>query len=133
MLLNLAFAVSFLGILSLLSFKAFEQQRRSKTFFSNFLSRFDGLVKRHSFSLQNQFIVLSEKLILFLKVELPRQTKYFFFLLRKNLRERYAPIALNVRGNRILRQSVNVSPFLRDISKHKENSITGRIDDVMVE
>jgi hypothetical protein len=129
MILISIFAVSLIGVIAMISIKVFEIKQHRKTWLFVYLSRFDGELSVQVKNLSQRFDLLDEQAVLFFKEKLPRQVKYFFLLLKKNMKEKYENILPNIRGSRILRKDGNVSAFLRDISKHKEENGGGRIDD----
>ena len=133
MILISIFVISLIGVMAMLSIKVFEIKQHRKTWLFNYLSRFDEETSTMMQKLSQRFDLLDEQAVLFFKEKFPRQSKYFFLLLKKNMREKYENILPNIRGSRILRKDGKVSAFLRDISKHKEENGGGRIDDDMVE
>ena len=117
----------------MLSIKVFEIKQHRKTWLFKYLSRFDVETSTMMQKLLQRFDLLDEQVVLFFKEKFPRQSKYFFLLIKRNMMEKYENILPNIRGSRILKKEGNVSAFLRDISKHKEENRGGRIDDDMVE
>jgi len=117
----------------MLFLKVIENRRKRKDALSRFLSSFDALVHNHLSVLGDSYDDFHEQGVSFFKEDLPKQSKYFFLLLNKRIREQYETLWPNIRGNRVLKEGGPVSPFLTDISKHKEIVGRGRIDDHVVE
>lgn len=133
MVLLYIFGISFVFVFGIIFVKVYEYTHRRKIFISRFFAQFDSHTEQFIEKVFGKYDTLKLKLSALVQEEIPRQTRYFFLLLKKVARERYASLILDVRGNRKLRQDPNVSSFLRDISKHKEEHKGGRIDDTMVQ
>jgi len=121
------------GVFGMLFLKIIENRRKRKDALSRFLSSFDALVHDHLSNIGDSYADMQDQSMAFLKDELPKQSKYFFMLLNKQIRERYKSLWPNIRGNRVLKEGGPVSPFLKDIAKHREEVGRGRIDDGVVE
>lgn len=117
----------------MLFLKVIENRRKRKDALSRFLSRFDALVHNHLSLMGDSYADFHEQGVSFFKQELPKQSKYFFLLLGKHAREQYETLWPNIRGNRVLKEGGPISPFLTDISKHREVVTGGRIHDDVVE
>ncbi len=65
----------------------------------------------------------------FLTEDTPRYIKYSIFVFKKTIREKYDNLLPNLRGSRILRKNGDVSSFLKDIARHKKESLPGKIED----
>jgi len=117
----------------MLFLKVIENKRKRKDVLSQFLSSFDTLVNTHLNSIGESYVDFQDKGVGFFKEELPKQSKYFFLLLNRRMRERYESLRSNIRGSRVLKEGRPASPFLTNISKHREIVGGGRIDDHVVE
>lgn len=123
------FAISALGIFGMLFLKVYEVKNKKKAIIGMILSKFDSKVHSRLNDIVFIYDTGKEKLGTFVTQEIPRQSKYLYFLAKKTARQHYDAILPNIRGSRILRRNKDVSAFLKDIAKHKEESGIGRIDD----
>lgn len=119
-MLTVLFTISAVGIFLLVGMKIIELRIKRELPLSVFLGKFDSAVKNRGESLQVAIGEKKNRTVLFIKHELPRHVKYLLFVSRRSLNERYGDVFPNIRGVRELRKDGAVSPYLQDISKHKE-------------
>ncbi len=130
MVLISIFTISLIAVFGMLSLKVFENSRKKLTPVSVFLSSYDTKLEEKAHSSIHMLSDLQTKIHAFLKVQLPQQTKYFLLLLKKKIVDQYQSLLLNARGSRALK-SGEVSAYLKDITKHKNELGGGRIDDMV--
>jgi hypothetical protein len=123
------FAVSALGVFGMVGLKMVEVRRRKKIFISNFLASLDHSLLSKKDSLAHLIDDGYARLGVFVKQELPRHLRYFYFTTKKMVKEKYEVWMPNLHGRFHLRRNGDVSSFLRDIAKHKKENGSGRIDD----
>ena len=128
-MLTYTFALSAFGLFGMLFLKVYEVKHKKKAFFGLILSRFDSKVHNRLNEVALTYDTGKEKLGLLVRQEIPRQAKYLYFITKKTAKEKYDTFWPNIRGSRILRKNKDVSAFLRDIAKHKEENGGGRIDE----
>jgi hypothetical protein len=133
MILIPTFIVSLVGVFGMLFLKVAENKRKRKDALGRFLSSFDSLVHNHLSTLGDSYDVFHQQGVSFFEEELPKQSKYFFLLINKRLREQFEILWPNIRGSKVLKEGGPVSPFLSTISKHRETIGGGRIDDHVIE
>ena len=128
-MLTITFDVSSIGVFGMIFLKIYEVKRKRKAYIGIILSKFDSKIHNRINELALTYDTGKEKASLFVKQEIPRQSKYFMFLTKKMAKEKLDFFWPNIRGSRILRRNGDVSAFLRDIAKHKKENGGGRIDE----
>lgn len=107
--------------------KVYEYESKSRTFVTVFLSRFDRPVGEKLFSSLKVVDVSRDRFLSMITHEFPKQTKYFFLLVQKAVKEKYASVMLDTRGSRVLKLDGEVSPYLQDIARDKHENGGGTI------
>ncbi len=128
-MLTYTFAFSFVGVFGMIFLKAYENRRRRRVFISNLLSQFDRVLLVRLQEARGVFFKKRDHVYFFLRDTAPRHARYMVFVLKKTIEEKYDNFFPNMRGSRILRKNGDVSSFLRDIAKHKQEQGGGRIED----
>lgn len=123
------FLVSLIVIFLMLLMKAYEVSYQRRSFSAKILSRFDHILAKQYRASLDSYDRGREWTLMFLREELPKQSREAATLLRTVMYDKYRSILPNIRGMRVLRPSREASPFLRDIRDHKEKSGKGRIED----
>lgn len=128
-MLVVLFSFSFLVITFLLGFKVFENKVKRQTFVTKALSKFDTPISQRLETSRAQYENSKNKAISFVVEKIPQGAKGLVAQSKKALQEKYVTMLPNVRGSRTLNQKETTSEFLKDISKHKEESGGGRIEE----
>ncbi len=123
------FALSFLGIVTLLGFKMYEVAHQKETFATRALSRFDERVEEKLSTSKELFESKKNRAESFIKEELPKHTKDTMVLIAETAKKKYDSLFPNIRGVRTFRTERDASSFLRDISSERERDGKGRIED----
>jgi hypothetical protein len=121
------FGVSALLLTSILLIKIIEEKIKRKLLVSSFLHSFDAVVMGRTESCRSFVENLSERVVNFIRYEIPRQGKYTFFAVKKIGVERYEKMILSVRGIRSIRSDREASTYLQDIFKHKKENGIGTV------
>lgn len=127
------FALSFLGIVTLLGFKMYEVAHQKETFATKALSRFDNTVEEKLSNSKEIFEKKKRRVESFVKEELPKHTKDTMVLFVETAKKKYESLFPNIRGVRKFRTERNASPFLRDISSERERDGKGRIEESSID
>lgn len=109
--------------------KVYENGRRRRIFISQALSRFDVKVQGQMEKMRFFIDRYSHKIGTLIKEDIPRYSRYSFFIAKKTIKEKYDTLLPNLRGSRVLRKNGDVSSFLKDIARHKQERGGGRIED----
>lgn len=128
-MITYTFALSFVGVFGMIILKVYENGRRRRIFISQALSRFDVRVQEQIEKMRFTIERYSNKVNVLVREDIPRYSRYSFFVAKRTVMEKYDNLLPNLRGNRILRKNGDVSSFLKDIAKHKQERGGGRIED----
>lgn len=128
-MLTYTFALSCAGVFGMIILKVYENGRRRRIFISQALSRFDVKVQVQMEKMRLSVDRYSHKISTLIKEDIPRYSRYSFFIVKKTIKEKYDTLLPNLRGNRVLRKNGDVSSFLKDIARHKQERGGGRIED----
>lgn len=128
-MLTYTFALSFFGVFGMILVKVYENSRRRRIFLSQSLSRFDVKVQEKIETMRLNIDRYLHKFNSLVREDIPKYSRYSFFVARKTVKEKYDTLIPNLRGNRVLRKNGDVSSFLKDIAKHKQEQGAGRIED----
>jgi len=111
----------------MVAIKVYEYEAKTRTFVTALLSRFDQPFGE-KFSAGLKVLDTSrDRVLSIVTQEFPKQTKYFFLLIRKQIQEKYSLMILDTRGSRVLKQDGEVSSFLKDIARDKKENGGGSI------
>jgi hypothetical protein len=128
-MLTAAFFISGAVTFGLIAVKAYEVRQKRTIFVTRVIAmvdeRFSGHRKKVIVALEGR----KEAVTGFVVNEAPRRVKYALFILRKEAKDRYDAIVPALRGIRILKKRGNVSTFLKDIARYKEEQGGGEIQD----
>lgn len=123
------FLCSLVFVLLMIAIKVYEYVFKKRTFVTALISHLDKPLGERIVSGARTVDTARERIFTVLVHEFPKQTKYFFLLLRKQVQEKYSSVLLDTRGSRVLKSDAAVSPFLKDIARDKEENRGGIIRD----
>jgi hypothetical protein len=126
---TIVFAVSFLVVILLLSLKTVENRRGESLAPLKTLRKLDEPLRNLLMKLGNNFNSVADTSEQFLVKDLQTYAKKSVLDAKSYLVGTYEKTLIDARGNRILKQTREVSGFLKDIAKHKVQNGKGRIDD----
>ena len=128
-MLEVIFFSSLVLVVLMVIIQTYEFEKNKETFVSKFFAQFDERVEAKITHLFTWIYTKRERIHFLVTHEFPRHTRYFFLLIKKSYDDKVTALAINTRGNRILKKDAVVSPFLQDLSKGKTIGGTGRIVD----
>lgn len=109
--------------------QVYEFEKKKETFVSRFFAQFDDGVEAKITHLFTWIYTKRDHVHFQVTHEFPRHTRYFFLLIKKSYEDKVTSLAINTRGNRLLKNEGVVSPYLQDLSHGKMTSGTGSIVD----
>ncbi len=125
--ITILFAVSFVGIISLLSFK-WLQMRSAKAFsVSQMISRGDEYIHQKFSSVRRVLSIYKQVLVFFVTDYIPHHTYKFILSTAKMLQERSQEVIRGVKRQYALKSHASsVSSFLNHISNNQQKSVMGK-------
>ena len=127
MTIEIIFAISGAAIALLLIAKVWELKRKRQVLLLKLISRGDEHVRKFSESAVVKYSTGKEKSSMYLKKQLPMQTKNFMMKTNSFVKEQAEGLFGNMRNSRFLKKEDGLSEFFKNISDKEE----GRIDETL--